>query len=98
MWNRTDERRKIAVSIGPDGSSEPWFERTYAFDAGSVLAIELRASRRYAIGVETGDRRKTVDVPRSRFDCNDSATDVLVGEQETKAQTISTSVDCGGFF
>lgn len=95
VWNRTDDRRQIAVSVGPDESAEPWFARTYAFDAGSVLAIELRASRRYVIGVETVGREKTVDVPRSWFDCNDSATDVLVGEAETKVQTISTSMKCG---
>jgi len=35
-------------------------------------------------------------VLESQFDCNDSATDVVVREDEIKTQTISTSMSCGG--
>ena len=58
--------------------------------------MELRKSRKYGIGIAVGNRSKTVTVPRSQFDCNESATDVLVEEGETRSQTVQTSMGCGG--
>ncbi|MFC4550165.1 MULTISPECIES: hypothetical protein [Halorussus] len=96
VWNRTGERREIKVGIGPGGSQNPWFERSYDFEPESVLAMELRKSRKYGIGIAVGNRSKTVGVPRSQFDCNESATDVLVEEGKTRSQTVQTSMGCGG--
>lgn len=95
VYNGTDQRREFTVEIG-DPDAEPWYRRTYAVGPAANVAIDLRASRRYAVTVRVGDRAKTVAVPESRFDCNDSATDVVVRDDEIASRSISTSMDCGG--
>lgn len=94
VWNRTEERRAIELRIGPE--SDPWFEQSYEFDADDSLAIDLRTAREYEMFVTVGDRETRVRVEKSDFDCNESATDVLVKKTETVTQTISTDAGCGG--
>jgi hypothetical protein len=72
------------------------FSRSYDLNADTNLAIDLRESRAYAITVRVDGRAETVEVPESRFDCNDSATDVVVREDEIKTSSIRTDIGCGG--
>lgn len=97
-WNATRASREVSVGIGGEPDAEPWFRETYALDAGANLAIDLREARQYVIRVSVGagEPETTVEVPESRFDCNDSATDVAVREDEIASQTISTQEACGG--
>ncbi|WP_158055532.1 hypothetical protein [Halorussus halophilus] len=96
VWNRTDGDREIGVRIGPEDG--PWFEQSFDFVAEDALAIDLRPAREYELGVQVEGREKEVTVEKSQFDCNESATDVLVKKTETTTQTISTQMGCGGDF
>jgi hypothetical protein len=96
VWNETGRRQAFEIEIGSGPDADPWFSRRYDLDADANLAIDLRESRAYAITVRVDGRAETVEVPESRFDCNDSATDVAVREDEIGTQTISTSMGCSG--
>ncbi|MFC4447559.1 hypothetical protein [Halorussus aquaticus] len=98
IWNATGRSREVTLGIGGAPDEEPWFRERYALDADANLAIDLRESRKYAIAVEVGDRQKIVEVRKSQFDCNDSATDVAIRDDEMESQTISTAMGCGGGF
>ncbi|NEU55726.1 hypothetical protein [Halorussus sp. MSC15.2] len=98
VWNATGRSREVSVEIGGASDEELWFRERYALDADANLAIDLRESREYAITVGVGDRQKIVEVQKSQFDCNDSATDVAIRDDEIESQTISTAMGCGGGF
>ncbi|NHN59956.1 MULTISPECIES: hypothetical protein [Halorussus] len=95
-WNVTDRSRDVALEIAGEGDAEPWFRGEYALDADTNLIVDLRDPRHYAVTVRVGERSKTVDVPKSRFDCNNSATDVAIREDGIESRSISTSMACGG--
>ncbi|UPV75145.1 hypothetical protein M0R89_03525 [Halorussus limi] len=96
VWNATERSREVTVGIAGGADAEPWFSKRYALDAGANLAIDLRESGDYAITVGLGDREKIVEVPESRFDCNESATDVAIRADRIESASISTSEGCGG--
>lgn len=98
VWNETGQRRETTVELGGESDPNPWFSGTYGLDSGSGLVFDLRTPRNYAISVGVDDRSKTVTVPKSRFDCNDSATDVVVRAKTIETQTISTTAGCGGLW
>lgn len=98
IWNETDQRRKIAVELRGRSDADPWFRGSYDLDSGAGLALDLRTPRNYAISVGVDGREKTVTVPESRFDCNDSATDVALRAETIETQTVSTTMDCGGLW
>ncbi|WP_137284742.1 hypothetical protein [Halorussus salinisoli] len=97
VWNETGETQELAIEIGkPDAA--PWVRRSYDFGADANLAIDLRDARRYAVTVWVGGRERTVEIPEARFDCNDSATDVLVRGDEMETTGITTDMGCGGLW
>jgi hypothetical protein len=96
VWNEIGRRRAFEIEIGGSTDTDPWFSRSYDLNADTNLAIDLRESRAYAITVRVDGRAETVEVPESRFDCNDSATDVVVREDEIKTSSIRTDIGCGG--
>lgn len=93
----TAESREMLVEIGASPDADPWFRRTYEFAPDDQLVIELRTSHEYAVSVEAGDATETVEVPESRFDCNDSATDVVVRTGEIETMGITTDGGCPTF-
>jgi hypothetical protein len=98
VWVRNDtgESRDVTVELADDTDADPWFSRRYDFERGARLVAELRSPRRYAVTIRAGDRAETVAVPKSRFDCNASATDVVVRESEMETFGITTDEGCGG--
>lgn len=104
MRNETGERRKLTIDLADDSDADPWFRRTYDADPGTRLVVELRRVRSYALtirtdyGRETSIRQETVEVPASRFDCNASATDVVVRESEIESMAATTDEGCGGLW
>lgn len=92
VWNDTDEARTVEVSLTTGGTT--LLDDAYEIPAGEPLGVELREPRAYEWTVREGDRQRSEDVPRSQFDCNDSATDVIVRESEIERLTITTELAC----
>lgn len=93
VWNDTDdEEREIAVALTAGEATV--LDETREFPARAALAIELADPRPYELTVRAGDRERTVEIPRSRFDCNRSATDVIVRSDEISDTTITTELAC----
>lgn len=104
VWNDTDAKRELTVALATGGNIV--LDETVAFPARSALGIELAEPRPYELTVtagdrertsdheQAGDREKTVEIPRSRFDCNHSVTDVAVQPEEIAEFTITTEMAC----
>jgi len=98
LWNETDRSLEVAVEIGGEAEAEPWFQQSYDLNADANLAIDLRESRDYAIAVGVGDRTETVEYPESWFDCNDTATDVVLRAEKFDVASIKTDQGCNEGF
>jgi hypothetical protein len=83
VWNDTNEEREIAVALTAGEATV--LDETREFPARAALAIELADPRPYEL---------TVEIPRSQFDCNDSATDVIVRSDEISDATTTTELAC----
>ncbi|WP_135823983.1 hypothetical protein [Halorussus ruber] len=92
VWNDTDAEREITLALSTGGTTV--LDETVAFRARAALGIELAEPRPYELTVSEGDREKVVEIPRSRFDCNDSVTDVAVQREEIAEFTITTEMAC----
>ena len=101
VWvrNDTDERREVRFELAEnaDADADPWFARTYDFDPGAQFVVELRTPGEYAATVRVGDRAQTVEVPKSWFDCNDSAMEAVVREEKIETTGITTGEGCASF-
>ena len=99
VWvrNGTEKSRDLLVEVGPTADADPWFRRNYDFAPGARLAVELRTPREYAISVEAADAGETIEVAESRFDCNDSAHDVVVRNGEIETVGVATDQGCSIF-
>ncbi|WP_276298952.1 hypothetical protein [Halorussus lipolyticus] len=92
VWNDTDRKREISVVVATGGQTV--LDETIEYPARAVLGVELADPRAYDSTVSTADRQHTIETPRSRFDCNDSVTDVVVGPDEISEFTITTELAC----
>ena len=94
--NDADETRELRVVVNRAG--ERLLDRIFDVPAGRRVELVLNEPDRYevAVGVD-GRLGDTVGVSRSRFDCNDSSTEVSVdGDGEVASTTVSTLVACPG--
>lgn len=92
IWNDTDEKREISVSLAAGGATV--LDETVEFPARAALGIELADPRRYELTARADDLEQTVEISRSQFDCNRSATDVVVRRDEITDATITTELAC----
>jgi len=94
--NDAADARELRVVLDRDG--ERVLDRVFDVPAGRTVALTLNEPSEYEIAVGAGGRLfDTVTVPRSRFDCNGSTTEVTVaGDGEVASTTISTLVACPG--
>ncbi|MFC4550166.1 MULTISPECIES: hypothetical protein [Halorussus] len=92
VWNDTEAALSVALVLTTDGTT--LLDRTVELDPGQPGLVELREPRAYELTIRAGDRAETVTVERSRLDCNNSATDVLVGPENVETSTITTSMAC----
>lgn len=92
VWNDTEAALSVALALTTDGTT--LLDRTAELDPGQPVLVELREPRAYELTIRAGDRAETVTVERSRLDCNNSATDVLVGPENVETSTITTSMAC----
>lgn len=93
VWNDTDEERAISVTLATGGTTV--LDKREEFPTRVPLVIDLREPRPYELTVRAGDHEQTVEIPRSQFDCNHSATDVAVQRDEILDGTITTELACG---
>ncbi|WP_440008043.1 hypothetical protein [Halomicrococcus sp. SG-WS-1] len=101
FWNESSDRRRLALGLSrtsssPLGSStDRLLRRTYPLAPGGLLAVELRRPGRYKAVARIAGVKETTKVPRSRFDCNDSSTSVVVRADGTvETGGIRTSMKC----
>ncbi|WP_137284741.1 hypothetical protein [Halorussus salinisoli] len=92
VWNDTDDSQEVGVAVTTGGTT--LLDERYEFPARAALGFELREPRPYEFTVRASDREETVGVERSRFDCNDSATDVIVEPDEIREFSITTDLAC----
>lgn len=92
LWNDTDQSRAVEFSLSAGRTT--LLDETFEIPARTPLGVELRDPRRYEWTVRNDGREETGTIPRSQFDCNHSATDVLVREDELKEMTITTEMWC----
>ena len=96
VWNETSVSRAVGIEIAGKSDAEPWFRETYDLAADANLAIDLREERDYAIRVRVGDREETVEYPESWFDCNATATDVVIRDEKFDVASVRTEKGCRG--
>ena len=96
VWNETGGSRAVAIEIAGSGDGEPWFRESYDLAADANLAVDLREERDYAIRVRVGDRSETVEYPKSWFDCNATATDMVIRDGKFDVASVRTDQGCGG--
>ena len=96
VWNASDRPRDLSLEIGGKGDEKRWFRGSYALDTATNLVVDLRDPWDYVITVRVGERSETVEIPKSRFDCNASATDVAIRDGGIESRSISTTMACGG--
>lgn len=92
VWNATGEALTVELELTAD--VETILDDRYEFESGASLAIELREPGRYELAVHAGDREEVATVERGRFDCNDSATDVAIRDDEIETGWITTELAC----
>lgn len=92
VWNDTDETQTVEVTLATGGTT--LLDDAYEIPVREALGVELREPRAYEWTVRHGDREKAEDIPRRQFDCNRSATDVIVRDAEIKRMTITTELAC----
>ncbi len=88
--------RELRVVVARDGDQV--LDRVFDVPGGDTVALTLNQPAGHEVAVGAGGRLlDTVTVPRSRFDCNGSTTEVTVdGDGEVTSTTISTLVACPG--
>lgn len=90
VWNDTDAALSVELALTADGATV--LDDEYEFDAYANLAFELWAPSGYELTVRTDGRGETV--PLSHVDCNDSATDVVIRDDEIEYSTTTTELAC----
>ena len=93
VWNGTDEVRTVELALTTEGTT--LLEDSFEVEPHAALAVVLRDPRDYELTIRSGELSGTASVERSRFDCNQSATDVIVNAAEILSGTITQSMACG---
>ncbi|SEW27415.1 hypothetical protein [Halobacterium jilantaiense] len=94
VWNATDRERELTVGFETDANTV--FERSLTFAPDACAGFVLFTPAAYTVAVEGGDWRETTTVEASWFDCNASATDVVVAEGgRLDVGSVMQSMYCG---
>lgn len=94
VWNGTESRRELTLDL--ELAAGDVFSRTFDFASESSGGVVLFTPAEYTVAVSGPNWRQTVSIPDSRFDCNASATDVVVVEPgQLNHGTVTTDMECG---
>ena len=99
IWNPTDQTREITVEIRnlTNGEEPTVLNDTYEIPEDELLVIRLLepATYRVSLAGPTIDETATIDIPRSRFDCNESHHEITVtGTGEVAEVVYSDTAMC----
>jgi hypothetical protein len=107
IWNDAESARSIGLRLFRGGTgATAALDRTVEFPADGYLTLRLLEPAEYGLSVSPGGRGddtatengttgERIAVPRQRFDCNDSVTEIAVGEDGTvRFRTVSTEIGC----
>lgn len=94
VWNAADRERSLTVAVRRGSATV--FDRTLTFPADGYLSLTLAEPADYTVSLHAGDEHLAdVDVGRSWFDCNSSATQIgVLGDGEVRSTSVSTMVAC----
>lgn len=95
VWNDADRDRTVGLTLVRDGGPA-LLDREFEFAADGFLTVRLLEPGNYSLEVRPGGgAAAAVEVPRARFDCNDSWTDVAVtAAGRVKSETVTTEIGC----
>lgn len=107
VWNDSDRARTLGLRLARGGESDgvgrsdessAALDRQVEFPPDGYLTVELLEPGDYALAVAPSDAGRDealVEIPRSRFDCKDSRTDVRVAPDGTlRSATTATEIGC----
>jgi hypothetical protein len=95
VWNATDRERELAVAFETDANTV--FERSLTFTPDACAGFVLFTPAAYTVAVEGGDWRETTTVAASWFDCNASATDIVVADDgHLEVGSVTQEMGCSG--
>lgn len=96
VWNDADEAHDLTLTLS--NARGTIIERTVSFEANSKVAIVLQVPSKYEFTVAIegeSETSETVEIPFSQFDCNDSASDVVVRDDGTiESGSVTTQMAC----
>ncbi|EJN57022.1 hypothetical protein [Halogranum rubrum] len=100
VWNDADEAHDLTLTLS--NARGTIVERTVSFEANSKLVVVLQVPSAYEFTVAVKgegageiDASETVEIPFSQFDCNDSATDVVVRDDGSiESSSVTTEMAC----
>lgn len=94
LWNDATAARTLPVRLSV-ARGETVFARDVSFPADGIFAIDLLEPADYRLELGGVAEGYSYDVDRSQFDCNDSATDIVVRtDGSVEESTITTTVGC----
>lgn len=99
IWNPSDQTQEITVEIRnlTDGEEQTVLNDSYEIPGDDLLVIRLLepATYRVSLAGPTIDETATIDIPRSRFDCNESHHEITVaGTGEVAEVVYSDAAEC----
>ncbi|WP_135852687.1 hypothetical protein [Halorussus salinus] len=97
VWNAADEARRIDLQVST--GADILVDRTAEFAADAYLELALNEPADYSVsvGLADADDETTFEIERSRFDCNQSGTDVgVTADGRVETMSMSTAMGCPG--
>lgn len=95
LWNIAPEPQPIKYSLTSARHGQLLGEEERSFGPRDLVYFRFREPDDYRLQVRRGERQAVAELPRRRFDCNDSHTRVIVPSTgRIEDETISTAVGC----
>jgi hypothetical protein len=97
VWNATGSSISVELRIADAAGEHPPFKIAYGVPADDAVVVALLEPSEYSVEVDAPveEADASMTVPRSRFDCNDSTTQIGVFEDGTvKSRLVTTLAFC----
>lgn len=97
VWNATATSVTVELQVSDAAGDRPPFEMTYGIPADDAVVVALLEPSDYDVEVQASveGAEASMTIPRSRFDCNGSTTQVGVfGDGTVKSRLVTTLAYC----
>lgn len=97
VWNATATSISVELQVSDAAGERPPFEMAYGIPAGDAVVVALLEPSEYNVEVQASvaEAEASMTIPRSRFDCNASTTQVGVfGDGTVKSRLVTTLAYC----